>query len=1121
MRFNQQTDLSSQRNFQKSVLGLFIAFICALFAAGCTSGGDGGGFIASPGGAGGGVANAGNGSVTFNFVRAQNAIVVPTNTVNLRFEFFTGLEGTGGIVLSETHPFASAVTIDNVPSTAQSSKVTALTAEGFPVAQFTVNVAVAAGQTTTVSSTDGTLVPVTLDTVTANPSSLFLAIGGSDQIVVKLGFSNGEFVSLTGALVSEATFSSSEMTVASVDASGNVTGLLNGVATITADIVDYPGRSVNVTTQVGTGVINPPIVTNLVITSPDGDPVDLPVGTQSSALTVTATFDTVGDKVVTQTDGVTFTSDNPNVSVNANQEIVVAAGASAGETATITANFMGTQDTVGVTVNNAVLQTLSVTPSSVSLPFGGFEQALAIQGNFSNGTSVAIAPDSTFLTYTESPASDRYAVGGDGVAPMGTAVGTIVSAATDPGGTANPQTLRLDYDDGAGQTATANVDVTVGAVMVTSLTITPSPVTLSPGQVQEFVVLANLSQGNPVDVSNFDALTVTTAQAASSMDTDIVANGKQVVAVTSTPDGETATATFAIAGFTQDVAVTVLQEYLTSVRYEFAGNPIVNQTVNLPRGYVGLVECYGTFTSGAQRRLNFNEYTLERSAVNTGDPDDMLHLWNDSFAITQPSARYQDGASAPGSGAFTSTTAVIDDLYNPIRQLVPVGDPNPVAAGNVRGSDFSIVATRSTFRGVVADWPRGVSQRGTVNGGDFVDAAGLVSPGSVRAFTIKIDPSVDNPTTPGLFDQTFTVTVSDPLMVSIDLNEARTTFLNYPTSSQTPTGTVREFDVRADFTEVTVDDTNDMGLNPGARGPIVDAFSNFKLAEANIIAVSNIGGQNQFLFTTPTSLGGIGFSSDFPVDVNTLNLFAVPVGGLGIRPANTTSPGVNATGDYVAAEYELIDRVFGANSTAEGSSNEAGYFPSRDPGPLDDPTANAHITRQPADGLVITYSAQTRQDPVRFIDPVLFSIDPINNMGPLSLTVGQSQIFRTMVQFTAGTQPEERTLDYPPTLVTGSNPGLVGIRELSSGRLTVSAVNSAGDDVVAADVLSTTGYPTLATDADVAAAIAQNVMGVVIALDAVGEPIVDRGNWVGSVVDSRNQTGPSQSVSTVDAAAAP
>ena len=606
MRFNQQTDLSSQRNFQKSVLGLFIAFICALFAAGCTSGGDGGGFIASPGGAGGGVANAGNGSVTFNFVRAQNAIVVPTNTVNLRFEFFTGLEGTGGIVLSETHPFASAVTIDNVPSTAQSSKVTALTAEGFPVAQFTVNVAVAAGQTTTVSSTDGTLVPVTLDTVTANPSSLFLAIGGSDQIVVKLGFSNGEFVSLTGALVSEATFSSSEMTVASVDASGNVTGLLNGVATITADIVDYPGRSVNVTTQVGTGVINPPIVTNLVITSPDGDPVDLPVGTQSSALTVTATFDTVGDKVVTQTDGVTFTSDNPNVSVNANQEIVVAAGASAGETATITANFMGTQDTVGVTVNNAVLQTLSVTPSSVSLPFGGFEQALAIQGNFSNGTSVAIAPDSTFLTYTESPASDRYAVGGDGVAPMGTAVGTIVSAATDPGGTANPQTLRLDYDDGAGQTATANVDVTVGAVMVTSLTITPSPVTLSPGQVQEFVVLANLSQGNPVDVSNFDALTVTTAQAASSMDTDIVANGKQVVAVTSTPDGETATATFAIAGFTQDVAVTVLQEYLTSVRYEFAGNPIVNQTVNLPRGYVGLVECYGTFTSGAQRRLNFD-----------------------------------------------------------------------------------------------------------------------------------------------------------------------------------------------------------------------------------------------------------------------------------------------------------------------------------------------------------------------------------------------------------------------------------------------------------------------------------------------------------------------------------
>ena len=94
-------------------------FICALLAVGCSSGGGGDAFVASPGGGvpagGAGGAATGTGSVTFNFVKAQAPITVPVNTVQLRFEFFTGLEGTGTIVLNEVRPFANTVTIDNVP----------------------------------------------------------------------------------------------------------------------------------------------------------------------------------------------------------------------------------------------------------------------------------------------------------------------------------------------------------------------------------------------------------------------------------------------------------------------------------------------------------------------------------------------------------------------------------------------------------------------------------------------------------------------------------------------------------------------------------------------------------------------------------------------------------------------------------------------------------------------------------------------------------------------------------------------------------------------------------------------------------------------------------------------
>lgn len=1135
MRFNQQTDQASPRLFGKSALGLFIALICMLFAAGCSGGGGGnGGFVASPTGSsgtsGGGV---GNGSVTFNFVKAQSAIVVPTTTVNLRFQFFTGLEGTGVVVLNETRPFAAQVTFDSVPSSVRSVKITALTQEGYPVSEFKASFDVSINQNVVVSATGGTTTPVTLDTVVARPSSLSLAIGGTSTPTIELNFSNGELVRLTAAQVpTEITFGSSDSAVASVTAAGLITGLVNGTATITADVNDYAGKSVSIVTQVGNGIVLPPLVTSLTITNA---PSIMPVGTTAGPLVVTATFDNNTTAVKTIADGVTFSSSDANFSVDNSQNVVLAANAPTNATATITASFMGASKTFKVNASTATLTSITLSPTSVNLPFGGFEQNVTAVGNFSDGSTVNVS--AAQLSFVESPTSDRYDV-----------VGTkVVTATTDPGGAANPQQLQVTANIN-GNTSTATMNVTVGAITVDSLTVTPSPVVLKPGQVQPFVVVANLSNATTVDVSDFTGLMIVAASAPSSMDVDIVANGKQVVAVSPTPDpvppatlGEPATVTFTFAGQSAVVNVNVLREFLTSVEYRFAGNTIQNQTVNLPRGYVGVFEVIGTFNTGTVRRLNFNEYHIDVPPAPTTDPFDMIKPFTDGYNIPQVRNRYFDGqmsdfngdgpCSADGpanqnfdaAGNYVAQTdeAVADDLYAGAARTVTSLTTTPAQIG----SDFSTVTTRDTFRAVAADWPRGES-----NNGDFLskNAAAdpdsvvnsgnrLIAPGANRTVNLVLESNVTDPANPTALNQTVSVTVTDPRAVTF----VSAQFVNYPTENQTPIGSVREYEVRVTFAAVTSGDTVDQ--DEPAVGPFVAAQQNFKLAEANCHIISNLGGQNQFSVNTPTSLGFVGVFSNVTVDVNALNIIVTPLAGVGVRPVANTLPerrpdtGGGLLDIYNAATYTTHDRVFGPSFELilqEDPKRSTIY----DPGPAL-PDSNSQATRDPADKYVYN-SIEKNDAPIKFVNPLLFSLDPINGTGndPLGIVLGASQVFRTMVQFTANQAPVERTLDYVPTLVVSGTPALAGFGDAATGRLSVSAINAAGTDVSAADATTTTGYAALATNAEVTGSIMAGVKGIVIALDSVGEPIAKKGTWVTAVPDSLSQTGAAQAVTRVSVA---
>ena len=1139
MRFNQTTDLTSPHSLKRSILGVFVAFICALFAAGCSSGGSGGNdFVASPGGgAGNGGAPAGNGSVTFNFVRAQTAVQVPTNTANLRFEFFSGLQGGGALVFKDTRAFANTITIDNVPSSARSSVVTALTTEGFPVRTFTVDLTVSVGGTTTVNATAGTSAPVTVTGITSSPSQVALGLGDTSQLLISAQFSNGDVVALSGALSSQVTFTSNNTTVVSVSANGTLTAGVAGTTTVTAS---FMGQTVNVTVAVGNGITPPPTVQNLTITTVETQPISLPRGTVSQPITVTATFSDNTTRNLTATNGVNFTFTGTGVSVNANNQIAVAADAPLGNQ-TLTASFGGLTAAVQVTVNAAtVLQgSLTASPTTVSLPFGGFEQRISITATFTDGNPQILNP--TQLTF---PANGtNFTVNNLGV------------LTTNPTGTAGTETYTVTTVAGGNLPGNITVDipVTVGSVTVQSLTITPNVVPLAgavfaPGQTQEFSVLANLSNNTTVNVSDFASLQLQVTSGGNF----VVANGKQIVAIAPTPANTPSVVSFNIPNSglpaPATVNVTVVAEVVANfsdIEYRFGGIRIpANKTVNLPRGYVGVFEVFATFNTGVTRRLRADEYEIRGEAELNGNNGAAIQLFRDGYTPEAINGQFIDGQPvdlniAPlgtDATAFNTAEAQVDDIFFRPRTVASVGDTVDarVVTGSTtsNGSTRGVAATRSTFRAVVADWRRGEAYQGNLNytvgamnpslsANATTGADGnRVSPGSQRDFDVVLNRSVTgytgavdgsgfptNPSDDGLSLPGVSVTVIDPKTVTF----VSAGFLNYPTDNQVPVGAVREFEVRVSFSAVVASDSISDNADLPAGGPTVQAIPNWKLAEANVTIASQIGlSANSFVEHTPTEIGFIGITSETPVDVNTTFVRAQPLLGDNVRPLATVPPAVDPVSmAYQAATYEEITRVFGTSFDLTGAEF-TGLVPSRDPGPApnNQQTNEARAGGAPNDVQTRTVVDVPGQS-IDIVDPNLFSIDPINPAGtgtPLVLNVGAGDDFRTVVQYEAGQPVVDRSLDYPPVAFFGTPPAGSARGVQATGGLRVSGINAAG------------GVATLPT-------VISNVIGnpaaeiVVVAVDSVGEVISAKGvfaNATGFIVDSNGQVGNASSFTTIN-----
>ncbi len=224
-----------------------------------------------------------------------------------------------------------------------------------------------------------------------------LAAGSTEQLTAQGTYSD----STTGSLTTQATWQSSDATVATVSNSGLLTALQAGSVTVTATMGSVSGTA--------SVVVNAVSVSSITIS-----PALFSIASgQNQQLTAQAVYpDGTSQDVTSQ---VTWSSSATNVATVSGTGLV--SGVSAG-TSTITATLGSVSRTAVATVTAAQLNSIIVTPATASIATGQ-TQAFAANGIFSDGSSTDI---------TNSVAWTSSAISFVTIDPTG--LGTGVSAGT-------------------------------------------------------------------------------------------------------------------------------------------------------------------------------------------------------------------------------------------------------------------------------------------------------------------------------------------------------------------------------------------------------------------------------------------------------------------------------------------------------------------------------------------------------------------------------------------------------------------------------------------------------------------------------------------------------------------
>jgi trimeric autotransporter adhesin len=426
---------------------------------------------------------------------------------------------------------------------------------------------VALGTCTVTATVDGvvasatiTVVQVPIATVTVDPTAATVKVGGMSQLTAAAFDANG--APLAGRTF---TWTTSDDAVATVDATGKVSGVSTGMATITAT---SEGKSAAAVIT----VVIPPVAT--VAVNPATATVTVNGMVQLAAQAQDADGDPIAGKTFTWT-----TSDGTIAIVDATGKVTGVAQGSA----TITATSDGQSGSAAVTVQLPLAQSITVTPATGTVVIGSTLQ-LAAQAYDSNANPIS---GKTF-TWTGAVCASSDATG----LVTGVALGTCTVTAAADG-------------------VSGNSTITVVDVPIVTATVTPVAATVKVGGTTQLVAAAFDANGSPLTGRAFTWTTSEGTVAAVDPSGNVTGVSPGIATVTATAEGKSATSTITVvippvasvvvAPATANLTVNGMVQLSAEAR-DADGDPIAGKTFTWTTsdGGVATVDATGKVTGVAQ-----------------------------------------------------------------------------------------------------------------------------------------------------------------------------------------------------------------------------------------------------------------------------------------------------------------------------------------------------------------------------------------------------------------------------------------------------------------------------------------------------------------------------------------
>ncbi len=415
--------------------------------------------------------------VSVSISPANASIALGTN------ETFTA---TGSYTDGSTANLTSVVTWSATPDPsgaatfAANTSIATATAEGV----VTITATPASGPAGTTSLT---ITAPVLMSIAVTPTSAQIYQGASQQFTATGTFSDGSTQNLT----STATWGTSNGAVATISTSGATAGLASGVGGGGPIGISATFGSIVSTTTGGDGALTVVGITSVVVTpaSPtaylgDATPSN-PYGSQNNTMQFTATVNYADSSSAVVTTSANWTSDTATVATISNttgtqgQATVLTAG-----TSTITATYASVAGSTVLTVSPALLESIAVTPASVSLGLLGTQQ-FAATGTYSDGSTQDVTSSVTWTSATP----------------------TVVSITT--AGLAQVLAYNAGISITASETNAAGTLITSPAATVLappptllSITVTPPTISLAAGYTQQYTATGTYSDGSTQNLTS-------------------------------------------------------------------------------------------------------------------------------------------------------------------------------------------------------------------------------------------------------------------------------------------------------------------------------------------------------------------------------------------------------------------------------------------------------------------------------------------------------------------------------------------------------------------------------------------------------------------------------------------